>query len=210
MANDVSPPELTASLIDRFERLTDAAYAATDRSVFSKETHRIRKTLLIAGAISLFIGLTGAYPTNVQALGMTINSHGAKATRLFLIGINAYLLVHFIAYGLREFLQFCRDHNRTAMEVVFFQYQAQAQIRQQLENYPDNDFLHSALLKLGDSGLERSADRKSLNELIANTFFENEKKFGFRDAIARQVVLFLEGILPILISVSAIVVAFLH
>jgi hypothetical protein len=123
---------------------------------------------------------------------------------LFLIGIDVYFLVHFIVHGMREVFRYQRDHNNTALEHTVFGNHAQAQLRKELAKCPNDEFLHSALIRLGDFGLKRPTNEMSINELISDTFFAENNKLAGRDTIARYCVLFLEGLLPVLLAITAI------
>ena len=62
----------------------------------SDETIAIRKNLMIASGVSIFIGITGELPSSFSLLGASFSSTQKYTIGWFILLVNLYLFIHFL------------------------------------------------------------------------------------------------------------------
>jgi len=66
-------------------------------SPFSEDTKKIRRNLLIASCICIFIGMTNQLPSTFALWGAKFNAEQQHIVGWFIVSVTAYLFLHFIA-----------------------------------------------------------------------------------------------------------------
>ena len=75
---------------------------AKNKSPLSEETKVLRRNLLIVSGICLFIGVTGQLPEKFALLGVTFDASQKNIVGWFIVTVEAYLYLHFIASAMPE------------------------------------------------------------------------------------------------------------